>query len=230
MPIPDLPTPEDLWTQLLVRFFGASAAIVAVYGLFMALLAWRSAWFTSIKIGRYTASATGRALKLRPVAFGFALLTSAVMLAVQAIWMWTCFVAGNAWSYLIHPPGQIPDGGPEWDRIFGSLHWDTVSKVYVGACILVLLSSYVAAGRGKDSTGIGVFLVAPTGLVAVLALFPAVLGLLLAVGKRFTDGEFVLDPFVHGVLVLLGLALAHIISSLSALGTPGMMSKAWTRP
>jgi hypothetical protein len=193
----------------------------------LALNAWRKAILRGLEYGR---TAGSLALSLRPVAFAFALITSTLMLVIQGLWLWTCYVAGNAWSYFIHPPTRIPETGPQWDRIFATLHWDSMSKIYLGTCFLALILSYILVIRDNEASGaIGLILMVPTGLLAVLALVVGLLGLLLSTLYLISDGFFVLGPTTKGVLLLLGLSVTHIVTSFIALYTPKMMSDVWRR-
>ena len=176
----------------------------------------------SMKIARHV-------LTLGPVAFSFALLVSVLLVAVQGLWIWTCFIAGNAWSYMIHPPGEVPEGGPQWALILGSLRWDLISELYFGVCLVALLACYISAARGNDLTEIGFFIMAPTGLVVFVAAPIAVLVLIGTLIFWASDGVFALDPFGKGILLLLGLAMTHIITTFMALATPSQMRDVWAR-
>ena len=161
--IPDLPTLDDLVAGLLGKFFGAGGTIVAIFLALRWLTGWHSDLVGIFHIAKRTAERVDAARSLRPVSFAVALVSSVAMLVLQAIWIWTCYVAGNVWSHLVNPQGTIV--GPDFGYIFGSLHWDTISKVYVGACVLALISFYAEA-MGKDSL-IFVVLRAPILLLAV---------------------------------------------------------------
>jgi hypothetical protein len=232
VPIPDLPTPDDLLTRLMVWFFGPGTAAASLFVLCLGLNAWREWIRKGFKYGRKAGEFGNLALSVRPVAFGFALISCTLMLVIQALWLWTCYVAGNAWSYLIHPPKRIPETGPQWDRIFATLHWDSMSKIYLSICFLALILSYSAVVLGREinfGIAIGVILLAPTALFAVFALVVGLLGLLLSTMYLISDGYFVLRPSTKGVLLLLGFSVAHIITTSIAIYTPKMMSDVWRR-
>jgi hypothetical protein len=105
-----------------------------------------------------------------------------------------------------------------------------MSKFYLGICFLALILSYVLVIRDREASGaIGLILMVPTGLLAVLALVVGLLGLLLSTLYLISDGFFVLRPTTKGVLLLLGLSVTHIVTSFIALYTPKMMSDVWRR-
>jgi hypothetical protein len=234
--ITDLPTFDEFVEQLLTKFFGPGATIVALWLALSWLLSWKQGLGYGVSIFRASKGVANAALALRPVSFAVALGSSAVMLAVQAIWIWTCYVAGNAWSYLINPPGYIPDDGPDWAYIFGSLHWDTISKVYVGACILALIGCYAEAiGHGESPISVVLrapilLLAVPNVLATVIALVVSGFGLAFALLQRLVEGHFQpMYPVVKGTLLILGLGLTHIVTTLMSLNSPAKMSNAWTR-
>jgi hypothetical protein len=231
-----LPTFDEFVAQLLAKFLGPGATIVALWLALSWLLSWKQGLGYGVTIFRFSAKTTKAALALRPVSFAVALGSIAMMLVLQAIWIWTCYVAGNAWSYLVNPPGYIPDDGPDWAYIFSSLHWDTISKLYVSACVLALIGCYAEAIRHGDSpistvlTAPIILLAVPNGLATVIALLVSVLGLAFALLQRLVEGHFQpMYPVVKGTLLILGLGLTHIVTALIALNSPGKMSNSWKR-
>jgi hypothetical protein len=233
VPIPDLPTFDEFVAELLRKVFGPGATIVAIWLAFSWLLSWQSGYGYGVRFVRFSRRSADAALSLRPISRAFALVSSVAMLVLQAIWIWTCYVAGNVWSHLVNPQGTIV--GPDFGYIFGSLHWDTISKVYVGACVLALIAAYADA-IGLSSPILVVLwapillLAVPNGFFTVFALLVSAFGLAFALLQRLVDGYFhPMDPFIKAMLLILGLGLTHIVTTVMALSTPNMMSNAWKR-
>jgi len=146
MQLPDIPTPDDAIKSLLVAVFGSSATIVVVYAVANAIMSWLGVAKTAIKAGK-TVRNTGRnLLRLRPVRVASTIAYTVTILVLQAFWLATAFVIGNGISwFFVGRPGM--ENGPNWQVFTSTLHADTVSNVYTGAGLLLLLIQYAATRR-----------------------------------------------------------------------------------
>lgn len=229
MNIPYLPTPEGLAQLLLVKKFGPDSIIVLLFVLVVVARAWKQSLDDAAYVGRKTIAAAIQVTTLKPIAIVVALIGTGVTFVTQFVWLWSCYVVGNAWAYAIHPPRPLPESGPEWGLIFRTLHWDTVSKSYFIISVVALAVSYVGAARGDDSSSFALLFVAPTGLIAVGIGLMCLLIVSFEVLRRLVDGYWQFTPYEKGMLILLGFLVASIVSSLIALSTPELLADLWKK-
>ena len=232
--MPSLPMPDALVTQLLVAIFGPGALIVL--GFTIANFAW--SWYgiakSGMRVGRASASLASRLavhiMRIPPVALFVKTVISFSMLILQGVWLWSCYVVGNAWSYFFtsRTPTRGPNQGPQWDRMLSTLHWDAGSKVYMVASIAALMAAYVLAAKGQDVTRPAYLLTLPAVLVGLLSGLGAALALLLAALKRISDGQFVFDPFGKAALLLTAIIAVYVVSCVIAMRTVELLYSVWT--
>jgi hypothetical protein len=125
-----LPSTDDILTSLLGRLI--------VIGLLIAIVctALKYVWSSQLVLARSVSLAAGA-------------VTAVLLTGVQILWLWTCYVIGNAWSYFLftYLDAEISRSGgkrpvPSWERATAFLDWDPFTIGYVGVCCLALLSAY----------------------------------------------------------------------------------------
>ena len=118
--------------------------------IFIACTAFKFSW------SRYgaakAAGVSGRApqsITAGPIVMGAAAVTALVLTVVQILWLWTCYVIGNGWSYFLfhYLDEEIARSGgtrqvPSWKQATDSLDWDPFTIGYVGVCCLALVAAY----------------------------------------------------------------------------------------
>lgn len=184
----------------LMSFFGVSSSIIGLVALAFAVQSWidgLSMAASAARTGqRAVVSTATTLLLLGPVRILLAFLVTAATLTAQALTLGLCYVGGNYAAmafdeergrYIVSVLGS--DNPAEWlhfDQVLPLLRWDWVSGGYVGLAGVLLVASYVVAGRAEDEAqgtslfriGAGValpasfllILAAPASIVAVVVL------------------------------------------------------------
>jgi hypothetical protein len=139
VPNSGLPNIDDVLGSLLGRLVVVSVLIAIV----CAALAY--AWSGQSVIPRSMSMAAGA-------------VTAVLLTGVQILWLWTCYVIGNGWSYFVFTyldTEMSRSGGerpvPDWDRSTRSLDWDPFTIGYVAVCCLALLAAYAFLVNHPDS-------------------------------------------------------------------------------
>ena len=227
----DLPYPDDVVMRMLVTLFGPGTTIILVFVITHWLWSWYGTARSTVRFGaasiRIAGIASGRLIRMPPITAAFALLTSILMLLLQGLWLWTCYVVGNAWSYVVH--GPYPDSGPEWNTVLQTLQWNTISKIYFVASIAALILSYVTVKKDGSSEVIASILGAPAILLGLFTALGSVLTLLFVLLQLVVTQHVELDAYGKGALVTTGLILVYLLSCFTALSTPRLMVRAWTQ-
>ncbi|WP_086853716.1 hypothetical protein [Amycolatopsis kentuckyensis] len=228
----DISNPDDLLKGLLRWAFGPSAAITITFIVINAAWSWYGTFEdvkSGVKFARRTYSAASARLRRMPkTAIVLGTAVSAVLLVLQAIWIWISFVAGNAISYLF--TGDVPRDGPKWGTVLESLHWDTITAAYVAASVAALAASYVLASRGIETTKLGLIIAAPAILWLIPTALLSALALVVATLYWLSDHVFRLDPAGESAMLVVALSTAHILACTSAMRTSRLMVRIWKGP
>jgi hypothetical protein len=230
MQLPDIPTPDDAIKSLLVAVFGSSATIVLVYALANAVMSWLGVAKTAIKAGKSVRN-TGRSLlRLRPIRVVSTIAYTVTMLVLQALWLATAFVIGNGISwFFVGRPGM--ENGPNWQVFTSTLHADTVSNVYTGAGLLLLVIQYAAARRStwRDRADrLVTWFNAPLFLIGGLCGVGAALAGLLAVMYMIShDSDPMIKDFGFKALIVALICMAYLVATYKVLDSPRRIAELW---
>jgi hypothetical protein len=225
----DIENPDDLLKGLLRWMFGPSAAITVTFIVVNAAWSWYGTYKDvrdGVRFARTTYETARRNLRRMPaVAIVLGVITSAVLLVLQATWLWISFIVGNAISYLF--TGDVPRDGPKWGTVISSLHWDGITTVYVTASVVAIVASYVLAYKGIETRRVAMFIAAPAIFWLVPTALLSALALVVAGLHWLSDDVFQVDATGKSAMLLVVLAVAHIFACFSVMNTPRLMFKIW---
>jgi hypothetical protein len=228
----DISNPDDLVKGLLRWIFGPSAAITITFIVVNAAWSWYGT-FKDVRDGvrfarRSYVAASANLRRMPTVAIVLGIISSVVLMALQATWLWISFIVGNALSYLF--TGDVPRDGPKWGTVLSSLHWDAITTVYVVASIAALLTSYVLAYKETETTRVALFIAAPAIFWLIPTVLLSVLALVVAGLHWLSDDVFQLDPSGKSAMLVVVLSVAHILACTSTMKTPRLMFGIWKAP
>jgi hypothetical protein len=137
--MPELDTPDDVFTSLLELLFGSDSIVVLAF----VILAFIVSWYGFLRNLRdRAAAATGLLSRMHARALRYA---ACLMLAVQALYLAGSYVVGIEISTFAGQRPGVPVVDPgTWVRIATDSSWDAVSGTYfVAAFLLVVLAIYL---------------------------------------------------------------------------------------
>jgi hypothetical protein len=139
VPISGLPSPDDILAALLGRLVVVGLVILVVC--------------TAVKL-----LWSGRTATPGPISLAAGAVTAILLTGIQILWLWTCYVIGNGWSYFLfnYLDAEISRSGgtrpvPNWERATESLDWDPFTVGYVGVCCLALVAAYAFLANHPES-------------------------------------------------------------------------------
>jgi hypothetical protein len=139
VPMSGLPSGDEILAGLLGR--------LVVIGLLVAVVctALKFVWSSQLVTARSSAMAVGA-------------VTVVLLTGVQILWLWTCYVIGNGWSYFLfnYVDAEMSRSGgarpvPSWERATAALDWDPFTVGYVAVCCLALFAAYAFALNHPDN-------------------------------------------------------------------------------
>lgn len=232
------PSPDDLIKQVLGAVFGSSSIIVTLFVVAKLMKDWLDAMMTTV---RWTRKTTGLALdtydrlrRIGPAQTALASVITAVMLAIQALWLALSYFIGNGVS-LFALDRPVHDG-PHWTDFVASLRWDVVSGVFVAVAVLALVLEYRGGTREQDGNPMHRILMFPLVLIGGLCVVAALLGALmwmLLTWKPDPNIDFSAAWAGHFAIQagsIAGIALAYAISTSVVMRTPKLIRDSWRRP
>lgn len=170
MIVPDLDNPDDAVEKLLTAWFGPGF-IVTAFVILNFVVSWTGLIHKTVKSGSILAS---RLPAAGPARSPLSLTAAAVAIAIQLAWLWFVFLIGNTVAFAFEQPGSFLDGDLTWTRVTSSLEWDTITVIYFGLAVAMLLTAYFL----PENTKWPVLVVAlPPAYIVIPGVFALLIGL-----------------------------------------------------
>lgn len=158
----NIPTPDSLVAGFLAFIAGGSATGLALISLPWILYSWFS-FAKDLKERGHQLGDLGRGTRAwmrsaDPVARRLAMISAALMLVAQAVWIATTYVVGNVISVMFlynKHINQAPGAPfPTVGQMRHALRLDAVSGAYLAVALLALVVSYRRAVKEEDQDGV----------------------------------------------------------------------------